>query len=67
MVGQGRKKLCCDIAFYVAIEFWLRPKGLLLRHNIFLCHDRVWPRHEILGHDKVVIGFFFVATEDRQD
>ena len=33
--------------------------GFLCRDKIFLCRDRVWPRHEILGSDKV----FSVAIE----
>ena len=52
-VGQGQKKLCCDRAFYVTTEFWLRPKVLLSRQNKFLCRDIVCPRQEMLSHDRL--------------
>ena len=35
--------------YSVAIGF----HGEVSRHNFFLCCDKVWPRHEILGHGRV--------------
>ena len=65
-VGQGRKKLCYDRAFYVAIKFCPRPKVIFSRQNIFLCRDRDCPRQELLSHDRLKSSMlhhtFYVAT-----